>query len=241
MRIHRGRDDPYHRKLGRWFLVGILAALGTIRFAHASAVCRGDEAALILGPHGSGKSTLSWAALMAGWELVAEGVCLVDFRGQMMPFFMDGRAVLRLLPEVWHAGRVHLPDTSPSPGHYPSRHPGMNAKRVLDIGAWKPGSVARRPVHPTIVWLPDALPGAPLALREIPWETAWQARDLEDSRITALRLLLGPLPVAEDPPERSAHLWRDTFPRRAARFVGDFQVGALAELLKQYARTEVAS
>ncbi|MEQ8840149.1 MAG: hypothetical protein RIB98_04145 [Acidimicrobiales bacterium] len=50
---------------------------------HAAVVAQGDEALLLVGESGRGKSTLSAAALVGGWDLLGDDLAVIDTR-QMM-------------------------------------------------------------------------------------------------------------------------------------------------------------
>ncbi|HLE85092.1 MAG TPA: hypothetical protein VJG13_12190, partial [Thermoanaerobaculia bacterium] len=182
--IHLARDDRYHRKLARWFLFGALAALGAIRFAHASFVSDGARAALILGPHRSGKSTLVAAALLAGWRIAAEGVSLIDDAGRVVPFFMDGYPVLRLTRPVWREVRGALPGELPEPELYPSRGAGVGEKVVLPVASYWPNALETRPMRASVAWLPAVDRAEPLRIDPVPRRAALAsaARELEDRR-----------------------------------------------------------
>ncbi|HEX6200795.1 MAG TPA: hypothetical protein VF150_11055 [Thermoanaerobaculia bacterium] len=236
--VHLARTDPYHRKLGRWFLIGVLAALGSIRFAHASAVSDGRRGALVAGAHRSGKSTVVAAALLAGWRIAAEGVALVDDAGRVVPFFMDGSPVLRLTRRVWDEVRRALPPPVPEPELYPSRGPGVEEKVVLQVERYWPGAEQATAFRPTAAWLPAVRPGEPLRVRRVPRREAMRhvAAELEDRRVGALRDLLGALPTRVDPRCRLRALWDDSFPPEAFRVTGALDVTGLADLLAGAAR-----
>lgn len=237
-RLHLGIDDRYHRKLGLWFLVGLLAAWGLLRFAHATAVA-GRGAALIFGPHGAGKSTLATAALLNGANLLAEGVALIAEDGRIVPFFMDGRPVLRVTETLWSDLRALLDTRVDEPAIYPSRHSAVPPKRVLSVERIWPGRTAL-PVRPTCVWLPRAGTAAPLAVEPVPVQESLRrvANHLEDRRITALRGALGPQPVIEDPRAASRRHWNETFPPASFHLTG---TATLAELVALLARHELWS
>lgn len=57
-----------------------------MKLLHASSVARGDEAVLLLGPSGSGKSDLVLRLMHAGWSLVADDqVALRAEAGELRP------------------------------------------------------------------------------------------------------------------------------------------------------------
>lgn len=227
--------DPYHQKLGRWFLVGLLAVFGALRFAHASAVSGGGGAALIAGGHGSGKSTLAAAAARAGFGLLAEGVALIAPAGRLLPFFMDGEAVLRLGPRGWERLRRAL-GAAPPAAAYPAPGGGVEAKRVVRAAALGGGGAASVPAAAAAVWLPavggPSEPGLEIVRLERSAALAQAAPHLEDGRVTAMRELLGdrvPSAAVE------AHLrgrWLDDFPAAAFRVAGTFDFDRLASALR---------
>ena len=65
---------------------------------HASAVARGAEAVLLLGPPGSGKSDLALRLIQNGWALLADDQCVLRNVGGMLR--VDAPAPLRGLLEV---------------------------------------------------------------------------------------------------------------------------------------------
>lgn len=233
--LHLGIDDPYHRKLGCWLLVGLLAAWGLLRFAHATAVAGGGGAALIFGPHGAGKSTLAAAALLDGATLLAEGVALLADDGRIVPFFMDGRPVLRVTEAVWRQLRSLLYAEVGEPAIYPSTTGAVPPKRVLAVESLWPGRCAG-PVRPTCVWLPRAGPAPPLAVEPLSRRAALErvAGHLEDRRITALRDALGPLPVIEDPRAALRRRWLETFPPVCFSLTGAATLAELAARLSRH-------
>src|SRR3954464_9197529 len=69
-----------------------------MKLLHASSVARGDDAVLLLGPSGSGKSDLVLRLMHAGWSLVADDqVALRAEAGELRP---DAPASLAGLLEV---------------------------------------------------------------------------------------------------------------------------------------------
>ena len=90
---------------------------------HAAAVVRNERALLLVGPSTAGKSTLSYACLRAGWQLLAEDAVYVSLEGEASPV-------------VWGIPwRIHLlPD---APRHFPEladRTPQIQANGKLKIG-----------------------------------------------------------------------------------------------------------
>jgi hypothetical protein len=93
-------DDAEH------FRYGVLESLALFIISrldrqplHAAAVARGGHVILLVGPAGVGKSTLTYAALQAGFRVFAEDLVWLQ---------------LRPGPRVWGlANRIHLPADSP--------------------------------------------------------------------------------------------------------------------------------
>lgn len=226
-------DDPYHLKLRRWFLIGLLAVFGALRFAHASAVGGGRGAALIVGGHGAGKSTLAAAAVHGGFELLAEGVALIAPAGRVVPFFMDGEAVLRLAPRSWERLRRALGTTPPALA-YPAPAGGVEAKRVVRAAALGGGGGGGgSPRALAAVWLPavggPAEPGLEVERLARAAALAAAAPHLEDRRVTAMRRLLGDLVPAAAVEAHLRRRWREDFPAAAFRVAGGFDFGRLEE------------
>jgi HPr kinase/phosphorylase len=65
---------------------------------HASAVARGAEAVLLLGPPGSGKSDLALRLIRDGWFLVADDQCALRVEGANL--FAEAPPALRGMLEV---------------------------------------------------------------------------------------------------------------------------------------------
>jgi hypothetical protein len=91
-------------------------------------IARGQEAALVLGDTGSGKSTAATAALSAGWDLCSDDLVLARAHGPSVSLFglpkraaVEGELVRQLgLPiEEFHndeRGRAMLPDSAIATG-----------------------------------------------------------------------------------------------------------------------------
>lgn len=110
---------------GRW----LPAAL------HAAAVAQGGRCVLLTGEAGAGKSTLAFACLLEGLQMVAEDVVFVDTRG--------GRPIANGLP-----GRIHLlPDAlrffPECPAGRPVRRGAGEEKLQFHVEALFPGAARR--------------------------------------------------------------------------------------------------
>lgn len=65
---------------------------------HAAVLARGDEALVLPGPPGSGKSTLSAALMLAGWRLLSDELTLLDLETLeiapiLRPFSLKNRSI----------------------------------------------------------------------------------------------------------------------------------------------------
>jgi hypothetical protein len=207
---------------------------------HASAVTDGRSAALIIGAHGSGKSTLAAAAVIAGLELVAEGVSLVDGSGRVLPFFMDGEPTLRLGALAWQEVQPLLPAGWPAPDTYPSHADGVAEKIVLRLRALLPthptvGNPSVGPLPIAAAWLPRIAgeTAGRLSVDRLPRRAAMAevASELEDGRVRALRGALSALPWLERRPSPEER-WRGDFPPRAMRVRGIEDFAALVGRLR---------
>lgn len=83
-------DGPHLALVLRWICQPVLAYLLTPfdRFLlHAGAVSRGDTALLLLGESGSGKSTATYAALRAGWDVLGDDHVVTRRTGDAIEVF----------------------------------------------------------------------------------------------------------------------------------------------------------
>jgi hypothetical protein len=236
--LYLADPDAYHRKLGKWFLVGLLATVGGLRFAHASAVGDGSSVALILGPHGSGKSTLAAAAVVAGLDLLAEGVALVDGGGRLIPFFMDGEPLLRLGAEAWREVRPRLPEPDADPERYPSRAGGVAEKVVLRLRDLFPGTTqSDRPMPIAAAWLPRIAGdgSGKLAIDSLPRREvlAEVGDELEDRRIRSLRAGLSGVRWLDSARPGPESRWQQDFPPRSLRVHGIEDFATLVSRLER--------
>ncbi|MEZ5247562.1 MAG: hypothetical protein R2707_20910 [Acidimicrobiales bacterium] len=60
------------------FAIAVAVARPDRLMMHAAVVALGDEALLLVGPSGRGKSTLSAAALVGGWDLLGDDLAVID-------------------------------------------------------------------------------------------------------------------------------------------------------------------
>lgn len=129
---------------------------------HGAVVARGDEALLLVGRSGVGKSTLAAAALIDGWDLLGDDLALVHphasmvravRRPPMVPADIAEAHGLIGVPERSARGRLRLPAAALAPGS--RRLIGLVAVEHGDAGSiedLEPGDVET---------LDDALAGPP--------------------------------------------------------------------------------
>ncbi len=85
--IERGREAELPHSL-EWRLTNeaLRRARPRVHILHAACVSRGDDATLIAGAHGAGKTTLALAMMLRhGWKLWSDDVVLMDDRGRVTP------------------------------------------------------------------------------------------------------------------------------------------------------------
>ena len=71
-------DGPSEDRFDDLLQFGVAAALAgpDLVMLHAAVVARGDSAALVVGGSGAGKSTLAGAAIVGGWDLLGDDLCV---------------------------------------------------------------------------------------------------------------------------------------------------------------------
>lgn len=107
------------------FAVAVAVARSDRLMMHAAVVARDDDALLLVGESGMGKSTLSAAALVAGWDLLGDDLAIVDTgsmraRGVARPPMVPGEVGrahgLDGEDEDGPRGRIRLPASTLTPG-----------------------------------------------------------------------------------------------------------------------------
>jgi hypothetical protein len=80
-----GFDDLITRDLGEFIFLfekDLTIALQNIRndlfFVHAAAIVYNDQAALLIAPSGTGKSTTTWAAINSGFDYLSDELAAID-------------------------------------------------------------------------------------------------------------------------------------------------------------------
>ena len=111
---------PQEDQLDDLLQFGVAAALATPDriLVHGAVIARGDEALLLVGRSGVGKSTLAAAAFVGGWDLLGDDLSLVHphldtvravRRQAMVPAEIAAAHGLAGTPERSARGRVRLP------------------------------------------------------------------------------------------------------------------------------------
>lgn len=126
---------------------GILDQLGHFIQMHSAGLVRGKRALLLVGPSGSGKSSLALALLLRGWKCLSDEIILIDPKsGLVMPFprsFHIHEDTLEMMSGIRMAGGVYFDNAG---------------KRRLDpglfLGEWVAG-----PALPEWIVFPEYNPG----------------------------------------------------------------------------------
>lgn len=107
------------------FAVAVAVARPDRLMMHAAVVARDGDALLLVGESGRGKSTLSAAAFVAGWELLGDDLAIVDTatmrargvaRPPMVPGGIGRAHGLEGEDENGPRGRIRLPGSTLTPG-----------------------------------------------------------------------------------------------------------------------------
>ncbi len=129
---------------------------------HAAVVSRGDAAMLLVGRSGAGKSTLAGAALVGGWDLLGDDLCVYRpddgtieavFRTPYVPREIADRYGLLGTPEGGDRGRVQLPVDLLATGR-------RRLVGIVSVSHGSDGAVAVGSAGDLSVF-DDALPGPP--------------------------------------------------------------------------------
>jgi hypothetical protein len=173
-----GPDDGAVAQLVATYGFPLLLQPLDVVVVHAAAVVRGDQAVLVAGPSGSGKSSTLVRLVEAGWQAVSEDLCSVDLRGGAPVVWPGPPWVRRLRGEPGPDGAVRRFDTLD--------------KVVWDIAPWQTSVPAR---VERIVLLDR--PGDRTEINDVPRATAlalladhalWLGRPSEESRVLFPRL-----------------------------------------------------
>jgi hypothetical protein len=101
----RSNDESARRKLFRLLFLTRLVISKNWAIVHGALLVRNGRTVLLIGQSGFGKSTLSLASTMAGWQVLAEDSVYVDQLLHGYPLFPSGRWECRIcLDEFINAG-----------------------------------------------------------------------------------------------------------------------------------------
>lgn len=79
----QGPDAGTIAQLVASYGIPLVLARRDVLFVHGSACARGDRSVVVVGPSGSGKSSLLVRLVENGWNAVTEDVCALDLRGRL--------------------------------------------------------------------------------------------------------------------------------------------------------------
>lgn len=126
------RDMPYWAAATPWrLMLSWCADTFDGEFVHAAALARDGRAVLLVGPSGTGKSTLAFQAAESGWDLVGDDFVLVH-SNRVYPVYTRGKLhdqSIPVLSRTWQILNAASPDQ----------------KRIIDIDV----EVRRIPRHGT--------------------------------------------------------------------------------------------
>jgi hypothetical protein len=159
---------------------------------HAAAVMIGDEALLLFGGSGAGKSTCAAAALRAGLPVLADDLVAVDRRSARSSWMVTGLARPLAVPADLVDEPVPAPDDQRARFELPGsvltrgRH-AVGAIAVVEHGH-EPGEIVRWPEHRALVGVASssAVVGDPRCRSEV------MAAAADLSRLPAWRLRIAP-------------------------------------------------
>lgn len=100
----QGPDDGTMAQLVASYGIPLVLAEREALFLHGSACTRGTHALVVIGPSGSGKSSLLVRLVDSGWGAVTEDVCALDLRGEVPTAWPGPPWVRRLRDEPGPTG-----------------------------------------------------------------------------------------------------------------------------------------